>query len=229
MRVSSNYGGGVSASGFSLVELMVVIVIMAILSAAIIPEMRGTYGDALLRSSARNLVDEFGLAYSHAVSKNENCHVEFDIRTHRYSIKSGEAGAPRKPGRATQNEEIAGSSGKLDSRISIRLRPYHPGAPEPADYPRAASEPADSGADLPSGSESDSAAATAASDETPNAEPARANAPGPRSREDSVTFYSDGTADAREVILEDRDGYRMAIRINPVTARVAVSDLEAAR
>ena len=43
------------SSGFTLVELMVVIALMGIMAAMIIPEMRGTYGDALLRSGARSL------------------------------------------------------------------------------------------------------------------------------------------------------------------------------
>src|SRR5258708_4825192 len=36
---------------FTLVELMVVMVLIAIMAAMIVPEMKGTYEDALLRSS----------------------------------------------------------------------------------------------------------------------------------------------------------------------------------
>src|SRR5262245_4257470 len=42
---------------FTLIELMVVVALIGILSAMIIPEMRGTYEDALLRSSSRQLVN----------------------------------------------------------------------------------------------------------------------------------------------------------------------------
>jgi hypothetical protein len=55
--------------------------------------------------------------------------------------------------------------------------------------------------------------------------------PGPRSsarverRDDGVTFYPDGTADASEIVLQDRDGFRVALRINPVTARVRIIEL----
>src|SRR5271157_5483938 len=48
--------------GFTLLELMVVIVLVGILSAMIIPEMKGSYGDALLRATGRDLVSVFGLA-----------------------------------------------------------------------------------------------------------------------------------------------------------------------
>ena len=41
--------------------------------------------------------------------------------------------------------------------------------------------------------------------------------------EESVTFYADGTADERQIELADRDGFRLALRINPVTSRVKVT------
>ena len=44
-------------------------------------------------------------------------------------------------------------------------------------------------------------------------------------RDDGITFYPDGTADASEIVLRDRDGFRLALRINPVTARVRIIEL----
>ena len=44
-------------------------------------------------------------------------------------------------------------------------------------------------------------------------------------RDDGITFYPDGTADAGEIVLRDRDGFRLALRINPVTARVRIIEL----
>src|SRR6185503_4211867 len=49
--------------GFSLIELMVVIVLIGIMAAMIVPEMKGTYEEALLRATSRRLVDVFHLAY----------------------------------------------------------------------------------------------------------------------------------------------------------------------
>jgi type II secretion system protein H len=43
---------------------------------------------------------------------------------------------------------------------------------------------------------------------------------------EAVTFYPDGTADARQIELADRDGFRLALRINPVTSRVQITALE---
>ena len=45
-------------------------------------------------------------------------------------------------------------------------------------------------------------------------------------RDDAITFYADGTADVCEILLQDRDGFRLALRINPATARVRVVELE---
>jgi len=44
----------------------------------------------------------------------------------------------------------------------------------------------------------------------------------PPERASSVTFYPDGTADARGIQLTDRDGFRMILRVNPITSRVQI-------
>src|SRR5690349_11843034 len=48
-------------NAFTLMELMVVVVLIGILSAVIIPEMRGTYEEAVLRSTSRELVNAFNI------------------------------------------------------------------------------------------------------------------------------------------------------------------------
>jgi hypothetical protein len=40
----------------------------------------------------------------------------------------------------------------------------------------------------------------------------------------AVYFYPDGTADAMEIRLRDRDGFQMVLRLNPITARVRLSE-----
>jgi hypothetical protein len=47
-----------------------------------------------------------------------------------------------------------------------------------------------------------------------------------RPQRELVTFYPDGTADAKELLLRDRDGFSLGLRINPITARVHVVELE---
>ena len=42
---------------------------------------------------------------------------------------------------------------------------------------------------------------------------------------DTISFYSDGTADSAELLLRDKQGFRFALRINPITSRVKILDL----
>jgi prepilin-type N-terminal cleavage/methylation domain-containing protein len=177
--------------GFTLVELMVVIVLIGVMTAMIIPEMKGSFEDALLRSTGRELVNVFGVAGSHAVSVNQVLQVRLDRKTGHYAIEK----RVRERGRAgyfVPARDIPGGEGKLDARISIEI--HMPG--EDAAQP--------SGEAMPQAPET-----------TPREQEA----------EDTIAFYPDGTADAREIVLRDPDGFRLGLRINPVTARVHIVEL----
>src|SRR5665213_1843847 len=167
---------------FTLIELMVVIVIIGIISAMIIPQMKGTYDDVLLRSTARDLVNVFSLASSRAVALNQSYRVRFDTQKERYAVE-------RQIHDGTQEnyvplKDVSGAEGKLDSRITVKINP--------------AGE---------SSSEDDSVAG-----------------PDNQSAPDSVSFYPDGTVDAAEILLRDRDGFQVLMRLNPVTARVHLTE-----
>jgi type II secretion system protein H len=176
-----------NARAFTLIELMIVIVLIGILSALIIPELKGGYQDALLRSTSRNLVNVFSIASSRAVSLNQLHRVRLDAKTGRYVIEKrtretvqGDEFAPLK--------DVAEAEGALDTRISILLR-----------------KPEEIRADAPEG----------ASNVVAENGPAL----------DTISFYSDGTADSAEVLLRDRQGFRLALRINPITSRVKLLEL----
>jgi type II secretion system protein H len=185
--------GGLRRLGFSLIELMVVVVLIGIMAAMIVPEMKGTYEDALLRSASRELIGVFNIASSRAISRNQLLRVHLDQHTGRYAIErkvndraKGSAFAPVR--------DVPGGEGELDSRISIEIR--KPGADErPPEPDRMAVSNPQEDSRLGDGGE-------------------------------TIAFYPDGTADACEVILQDRDGFRLALRINPVTARLRVIELE---
>src|SRR6185369_16528602 len=118
--------------GFTLIEMMVVLLLIGILSAMIIPEMKGTFGDALLRSSGRELLNAFELAYSQAVSRNEVHLVRLEETTGHYVIER------RLRGQGKQTEfaplkDVSGSSGKLDKRISVQVHKQNEPALENAD------------------------------------------------------------------------------------------------
>ncbi|MEY4387864.1 MAG: hypothetical protein RLY20_3147 [Verrucomicrobiota bacterium] len=161
---------------------MVVLVIIGIMTAMIIPEMRGTYEDAVLRSSSRELVSAFELASSRAVSLNQLHRLRLDPTTGQYAIERRvRAGADVE---FVPLKEVSGGTGTLDKRIAVEVR-----------FP----------------------------DEAMGEEGA---APGPLPEEpDVISFYADGTADAAFVTLQDREGVRLGLKLNPITARVQVVEL----
>ncbi len=177
-------------AGFTLVELMVVIAIIGIMTAMMIPEMKGTFQDALLRSTSRELINVFDLAYSRAVSLDQLRRVRLDEKTGRYLVEK----------QVTENgqdtfvpaDDVPGEKGELDSRIAVEF--HQPG------------------------------------DLSPDENSETANAESTVSENDLngvvISFYPDGTADAGDITLRDREGFRLVLRINPVTARVHVFEME---
>jgi len=181
-----------SKLGFTLLELMVVLVLMAIMAAMIIPEMRGTYENALLRSTSRDLVSVLNLAYSRAVSINRVHRVRLEPSSGKYFVETRARGAGR-GGEFSPVTDVPGAAGKLDQRITIRIRD--------SGETLSPSEP------VPSASGSDFGVG----------DPENVNA---------ISFYPDGTADRRSIQLQDREGFRLSLQINPITARVRIVDEE---
>ena len=171
--------------GFTLVELMVVISLIGIMTAMIIPAMKGTFEDALLRSTSRTLVGACSLASSRAVAINQLHYVRLDKKNGRYiverPVRDKEEGGGLIPVR-----DVPGGEGELDSRIAIDIR-------RPID------------------------------DEEPDAAERSEES---RKQKDALAFYPDGTADAAEIILRDREGFRLSLRINPTTGRVNIKELD---
>jgi prepilin-type N-terminal cleavage/methylation domain-containing protein len=180
-----------SYRGFTLMELMVVLALIGIMTALIIPEMKGTFGDALLRSTGRKLVEVFNLASSRAVTLNEAHRVRIEKKTGHYLIeKIGPEGAR---GRGFDpRSSIVGGEGILDTRITIEVRQSE----------EESSELPDQGPAFVSGENL-----------------------GKRHTDEAIAFNADGTADASEILLRDAAGFRLALRINPITSRVQITEL----
>jgi type II secretion system protein H len=169
---------------FTLIEMVVVLVLIAIMAAMIIPEMKGTFDDALLRSTGRDLINVFNLASSRAISLDQSCRVKLDMQSGRYFVERKVHDGGRED--FVPLKDVSGAEGKLDPRIAIEIS-----------QPDEVSSESDSG------------------------NPATEQSP-----PDTVSFYPDGTADAAEIKLRDRDGFQMTLRLNPITARVRLSEPE---
>jgi type II secretion system protein H len=160
--------------GFTLVELLVVIVLIGIVTAVILPEMRGTHGDAQLRAATRKILNLCALASSRAVTLNQDQVVR--IQGENYFLESARK---NKNGKSKEPER-----GKFTSKITVSILPI----PQDDSNENEAQEPT-----------SDS--------------------------ENSLKFFSDGTAEAKIIELKDRDGFVLKLRMIPTIARFRVSEI----
>jgi len=166
---------------------MVVITIISILTALIIPEMKGSYQEALLRSTCRDLINVFDLTYSRAVSLNQTRRFRLDEKTGHYLVEK-QVYEDGKEDFVPVNE--TGSSGAVNPKIAVA---FH--GPDEV--------------------------ATTGDDQTTAPPPDESTiAPGP-----TIAFYPDGTADPGVIELTDSDGFRLALKINPITARIHVEEM----
>lgn len=169
---------------FTLIEMMVVLILMSILAAAIIPEMKGSFQDALLRSTGRDFINVFNLASSRAVSLDRACRVQLNPQEHRYILQRQVQSGMQQ--RFEDLRDVVGGEGKWDSRITVEIR--RPG------------------------------------DDALNEQ----NAPKVQATEndtsDAISFFPDGTADAAEIHLRDREGFELVLQLNPVTSRVHITE-----
>ena len=188
---------------FTLIELMVVLVLIGIMTAVLLPEMRGSYEDAVLRSTSRDLINVCHLAYSRAVSLNQVHRVQLDERTGKYFVEK-RVRETDQGGNFVPLQDVPGSEGTLDKRIAIQIR-------------EAAEEPAPGAPAAPT----DQSETTRA----PQSSPLPAASGTLVDTTQGIVFNPDGTADAREIRLRDRDGFRLGLRINPVTARIHIVEL----
>jgi Tfp pilus assembly protein FimT len=102
--------------------MMLVLVLIAIMAAMIVPEMKGSMEDALLRESARKIVEVLNLTYSQAVSLNQQHRILLDTSSGKYRVERQKSDPS---GRAeflpvTDNNDL---EGQIDSRIQIQIRP----------------------------------------------------------------------------------------------------------
>lgn len=121
-------------------ELMIVLTLIGILSAAIVPEMKGSFEDAVLKASARQVIDLCTLANSRAVALGQVHRVRYVQSSRQWIVELQTSPNPRarsfRPVR-----ELQGSDTRVDPRIQLNIRAGAPSAeaaelgspPAPAD------------------------------------------------------------------------------------------------
>jgi type II secretion system protein H len=134
MRRGANNAG---KRAFTLVELVVVLVIMGIMAALIIPQMQGTYEDALLRNTSRKIISALNLASSLAVSRNQVFRVRLDSQAGKYGIERRVRGLDRNDG-FEPAKDVNGAEGTIDSRITVEVSAL---IEQPMDEAKAVEEP----------------------------------------------------------------------------------------
>ena len=81
-------------SGFTLVEMMVVIAIVGIIAAAVVPNFIGWRNNAKLSQAARQVYSDLQTARTTAIKTNSTVSVDFDTGANNYTLRGKVRGLP---------------------------------------------------------------------------------------------------------------------------------------
>jgi prepilin-type N-terminal cleavage/methylation domain-containing protein len=93
---------GASRGGFTLVEILAVIVILGIASAIVIPQI-GTRDDMRVKAAARTLIADLIYAQNLAISTGQVVYVRFDVAGNSYSVLTNPLSSKAKKGDPVQH------------------------------------------------------------------------------------------------------------------------------
>lgn len=210
-------------AGFTLIEIMVVIVVLAIVVGTIAPSLGPIAGDAQLRAATRDLIAALRYARAESVVTSRPHRLCVDSEAGRFWIEAWNEDEERGHlGFAPQREFKIGSSEERERDERQRVAPNSSPLPEGV-----AIEMRELFADL-----GDDPEAIAYSERLRAAQDERRSSAGGY---DTVEFQPDGTADGRLIRLalvdddEKRSGIAFLIAVDPVTGRVELREEESLR
>ncbi|MFH0731098.1 MAG: GspH/FimT family pseudopilin [Pseudomonadota bacterium] len=103
-----------SVFGFTLVEILVVMVIIALMSALVIPKLAGSLGNINLKTSARKIASTLRMARNLAVSESKPVAVIFDLEARRVSMEYGGNRYGNQAGQAADKDTVTENDTRLN-------------------------------------------------------------------------------------------------------------------
>jgi len=112
--------------GFTLLELLIVLVIISIMAAFVGPRIAGSMSNLTLKTAAKKVASSLRYARSQATSESRPYFVLFDTDKGRLTIKSGQTATKEdKEKEAAEGEQDTGTSeGMADEAVKERFKVY---------------------------------------------------------------------------------------------------------
>ncbi len=194
--------------GFTLIELMVVIVILGIMAGMILPEMMGTFSDSKIRAAARKIIYTSGLAQSQAVSSRTPHRLNLDDANHQFAVtrkmmdpQRGEIWVPV--------TEFSGMTGSWADEVSVTLRDPAPDQESGVEQNTNPAQPTPMDSFLIQPPTDVSMLASTNS-----------------TTGTFIEFQPEGSVTLKEIVLQSESGLGLLIEILPATGRMSVGPLD---
>lgn len=181
--------------GFSLIEMMVVVVLVSILSALIVPAMRGTYKHEVLRSTSRDILMTLRLAHTQAVTKGTRHWFKLNQNLGEFKLEKLEKNPDSGRYAMIPVQGVHGAEGDIPESLAVTIEKALTTSPDPSGM---------------------NSLGIGMNMDNPDAESSSFGV------NDGICFYPDGTSESKSVIISDEDGFILHIVINPLTSRVSL-------
>lgn len=184
-----------SRRAFTLIELMVVIVMIAVMAGTIVPAYNRFYAKSQFENSVRQVQDIFAWAREQAITRDTTVTVTYDAQRHAFTAQTA-------PGQPQSDLPVA-----LASTINSDGTAAQPGESQ-------RSAPVNPEINITTFS----VGTNPNSSQTPN------DATPSRSSGNQLHFLSDGTVESANLEMMNADGYGAAFQLWPATGRLVRTD-----